>query len=232
MTGTPLGTESNSATLERPRRRRRPRPLRPRDQVFGQQAPGNSFMHRAPAGIKLAGLAGALITVMMLREPTVSLAVILLTVILAAASGIRVRVLLNLLKRVWILLVAILAAQLAFNDLLTGAEVMSRVLAGLLAAHLMILTTSTQELLSVLRVLLGPLRLVGIRPGRIVLAALVMLRAIPYLADQFSLAGQQARARGLERNLRARVVPVLLVAMVYARDTGRALCARGIEDID
>lgn len=233
MTGPAAGADPDGVNLRAsPRPRRRPRPLRPRDQVFGLTAPGSSFLHRAPAGLKVAVLAVVLVAVIVVREPAVSLMTIMGVVVLAAAARISARLLLILLRRVWILLAAVLAAQLILNDPATALEVMTRVLAGLLAAHLMILTTPTQALLGVFRVIVAPLRLLGARPGRIVLAALVMLRAIPYLADQFHLAERQARARGLERNIRARTVPVLLAAVAYARDTGRALSARGIEQLD
>lgn len=233
MTGAAAATGSGGSELRTSRRRRRrPRPLRPRDQVLGLTAPGTSFLQRAPAGAKVAALAAVLGVVVIVREPVISLIVILCVIVLASAARISPRLLVVLLRRVWILLAAVLAAQLILNDPFTALEVMARILAGLLAAHLMILTTSTQELLGVFRLLAAPLRLLGVRPGRIVLAALVMLRAIPYLADQFHLAERQARARGLERNIRARVVPVLLAAVAYARDTARALTARGIEQID
>lgn len=213
-------------------RRRRPRPLRPRDQVFGRTAPGSSFLHRLPAGAKVTALAAVLLVVLVARELAVSAAVIGGVVLLAAIARIRAGLLLSLLRRVWILLVAVLAVQLLLNDPATAAEVITRVLAGLLAAHLMVLTTPTQELLAVFGVLISPLGWVGLAPGKTMLAALVMLRAIPYLADQFHVAERQARARGLERSIRARVVPVLLAAVAYARDAGRALAARGIEQID
>lgn len=212
--------------------RRRGRPLRPRDQVFGQRAPGESFLHHAPAGAKVATLAVLTIAVMLLRTTTVNLATIGAILITAMAAGVPLRLVFGVLRRIWLLLGAILIAQLAFNDLLTGVEVSSRVLAGFLAAHLLVLTTPIDRLLGVFRALLRPARHRRMATGEIVLAALVMLRAIPYLADQFHLARQQARARGLERSLRARTVPVILNALAYARDTGRALSARGIEEFD
>ncbi|GAB3841865.1 energy-coupling factor transporter transmembrane component T family protein [Nesterenkonia populi] len=211
--------------------RRRSRPIRPRDQVFGQRAPGHGFLHRTPAGTKVAALAGIAVVVMVLRSPAVSAGVMAAVILLAATARVPLGMLLVLLRRVWLLVAAVLVAQLIFNDAATAVEVITRVLAGVLAAQLMILTTTVPELLRVFSALLRPLRLVGIGPGRIVLAAMIMLRAIPYLADQFRAAEQQARARGLERDLRARTVPVLLAAVAYARDTGRALSARGIDEV-
>lgn len=212
-------------------RRRRPRPLRPRDQVFGRTVPGDGFLHRTPAWLKVLALAAVTVTVLILREPAVSLGVAVGVLVISAAAGVPPSTVLRLLRRIWVLLAAVLAAQLIFNDLTTAGEVLSRIIACLLGAQLLILTTRPNALLGVFRELVLPLRLVGLRPGRIALSGLVMLRAIPYLADLAHLAHRQAQARGLERSIRARTVPLLTGSVDYARDTGRALAARGIDEI-
>ena len=211
--------------------RRRPRPLPAREQVLGRRVPGNGFLHRSPAGLKVALLALFTALVLVAREPVVSAGGVVLVLLTALAAQVPLRMLLALLRRLWLLLLVLAALQLLLNDPLTGAEVLSRILATLLAAQLLILTTAPAELVAVLRVLLAPLRVLGLEPGRVALAALVMLRSIPFLADQFRMAGRQAAARGLERNLKARTVPLLLGAVEHARDTGRALSARGIDQV-
>ncbi|MVT26605.1 energy-coupling factor transporter transmembrane protein EcfT [Nesterenkonia alkaliphila] len=202
-----------------------------REQVLGRRAPGNGFLHRSPAGLKVAMLALFTALVLVAREPVVSAGGVVLVLLTALAAQVPLRMLLALLRRLWLLLVVLAALQLLLNDPLTGAEVLSRILATLLAAQLLILTTAPAELVAVLRVLLAPLRVLGLEPGRVALAALVMLRSIPFLADQFRMAGRQAAARGLERNLKARTLPLLLGAVEHARDTGRALSARGIDQV-
>ncbi|GAA1455468.1 energy-coupling factor transporter transmembrane component T family protein [Nesterenkonia lacusekhoensis] len=211
--------------------RRRPRPLRPRDQVFGRTAVGDGFLHRTPAWAKVAVLAAVTVTVLFLRSPTVSLGVAVGVLALGATAGVPASRMLRLLRRIWLLLAAVLAAQLVFNDLAGAGEVLSRIIACLLGAQLLILTTRPHDLLGVFRTLVLPLRWVGLSPGRIALAGLVMLRAIPYLADLAHLAHRQTQARGLERSIRARTVPLLTGSVDYARDTGRALAARGIDEV-
>lgn len=207
----------------------RARQVRPRDQVFGQQAPGTSFLHRMPAGLKVATLAAITVLIVMLRDVVLNGAVIIAVVGLALAARIPPRLFFTLLRRIWLLLALVLVSQLVFNDIATGTEVFGRIMAGILAAHLLILTTALPALLEVFRAMLYPLRLLGIPTGKVVLAAMVMLRAIPFLADQYYLAGQHARARGLQKSLRARTMPILLSSVSYASDTGRALTARGID---
>lgn len=206
------------------------RPLRPREQVLGRRAPGDSFLHRVPSGAKVLALALVTAVVLVLRDPVLSAGVVGLVLCTTALARIPLLMLLVLIRRLWLVLAVLAVLQLMINDPFTGAEVLSRILACLLAAQLLLLATEPVELVGVLRRVLAPLRLFGIRPGRVALAALIMLRAIPYLADSFHLGAQQARARGLERNLRARTVPLMLGAVDHARNTGRALNARGIEE--
>ncbi|NDK31050.1 CbiQ family ECF transporter T component [Nesterenkonia haasae] len=210
--------------------RLRRRPLRPREQVLGRRAPGDSFLHRAPAGAKVLVLALVTVVVLLLRDPLVGVAVVGLVLGLTLLARIPVLMLLVLIRRLWIVLAVLAVLQWILNDPATGTEVLARILACLLAAQLLLLTTDPVELVGVLRRVLQPLRFLGLRPGRVALAALIMLRAVPYLADSFHMGAQQARARGLERDLRARTVPLLLGAVDHARNTGRALNARGIEE--
>ena len=176
-------------------------------------------------------LAAVTVTVLFLRSPTVSLGVAVGVLALGATAGVPASRMLRLLRRIWLLLAAVLAAQLVFNDLAGAGEVLSRIIACLLGAQLLILTTRPHDLLGVFRTLVLPLGWVGLPPGRIALAGLVMLRAIPYLADLAHLAHRQTQARGLERSIRARTVPLLTGSVDYARDTGRALAARGIDEV-
>lgn len=187
-------------------------------------------MHRAPSGVKVLVLALVTAAVLIARDPLVSAGVVVLVFCTALVARIPLLMLLVLLRRLWLVLAVLAILQLILNDPATGTEVLSRILACLMAAQLLLLTTAPVELVGVLRRILAPLRLLGIRPGRIALAALIMLRSIPYLADSFHLGAQQARARGLERDLRARTVPLLLGAVDHARNTGRALNARGIDE--
>ena len=57
-----------------------------------------------------------------------------------------------------------------------------------------------------------------------------MLRAVPALMRTATEVRDAARARGLERDPRALLVPAAVRAVGRARATGEALAARGIGD--
>ena len=72
----------------------------------------------------------------------------------------------------------------------------------------------------------------GADPERFSLTVALMLRSIPYVIGAFADVRDAARARGLERNLLARSLPVVIATVGYARATGEALAARGLGDPD
>ena len=53
---------------------------------------------------------------------------------------------------------------------------------------------------------------------------------MPWVAGSFAVVRESARARGLDRNPRALVVPTVLQVVAYGRATGEALAARGLTD--
>ena len=59
-----------------------------------------------------------------------------------------------------------------------------------------------------------------------------MLRSIPFIAGAYSDVRDSARARGLERNPRALILPVFITTVAFARQTGDALAARGLGEAE
>jgi biotin transport system permease protein len=64
----------------------------------------------------------------------------------------------------------------------------------------------------------------------VALAFSLMIRGIPTTIQLASETRQAAMARGLERNPRALVTPMVLRTVAHARATGEALHARGVGD--
>ena len=80
---------------------------------------------------------------------------------------------------------------------------------------------------------LGPLRRFGVRPERVALSFSLMITAIPSILGIARETRAAARARGLDRDPRALVVPLAIRTVAHAQLTGQALQARGIgEDED
>lgn len=192
--------------------------------------PGASWLHRAPLWAKFVGVVAAGSASFVLLDWRAS--VIALATVVAAwlSAGLGVR----RLAASWRLVVPLAVVLFAFQWWQQGPATATRIVANLLlcfvAAGLLTATVPLRDLLDGVAGLARPFRRFGADPERFALAIAIMMRSIPVLAGSFAEVGDAARARGLERSVRARTIPVVLSAVAYARRTGDALAARGLAD--
>lgn len=203
--------------------------MRARQRFLGRRVPGDSWLHRSPAWTKLAGVAGLSVSVLATRDAQVNAGLIVLIVAVAVSARLPLRELASPVLRVGLIIVTVFAAHLWLTDWATGLRISSTIVVCILAAALLMLTTTVGELIAVFEILAWPLRFVGLRPATVGLAAGLVVRSLPVIADLARVAGDSARARGLDASLRARTIPLVLGTVKYAQDTGRALEARGLD---
>ena len=98
------------------------------------------------------------------------------------------------------------------------------------AAGVVTATTPADRMLDALERTARPLRHVGLRPEILALSVALMLRTVPALVQTAAEVRDAARARGLERDARALLVPTAVRTVARARTTGEALAARGLTD--
>jgi biotin transport system permease protein len=189
--------------------------------------PGDSWLHRTPAWTKLAGVAALSVLVLLTRDAVVNAGLLVLVAVLALSARLPLRELLAPVLRIWLIVAGVVVIHLWLTDWLTGARIASTILVCVLAAALLMLTTTVGELIAVFEVLARPLGVVGLPSESVGLAAGLVVRSLPVIADLARVSGDAARARGLEASVTARTVPLVLGAVKYAQDTGRALEARG-----
>ncbi|KKX96942.1 MULTISPECIES: energy-coupling factor transporter transmembrane component T [Microbacterium] len=190
--------------------------------------PGTGIVHRAPAALKLGMLAiGALVLSLFPHDP-VSIAVVLFVVVgLYRVSGLPFRVLAAEAWRLrWIVLV-LAAALLIFVSPEAAWISTGRVVAVLLLAGLLTLTTRMSALLDVLQQLLRPLRRLGVDPEAVALTISLTLTTVPVIAGFAVRVREAEQARGARLGVRT-VVPLLVLALKHADDVGDALAARGL----
>jgi biotin transport system permease protein len=200
--------------------------------LLGLHQPGDTLLHRLPAGAKLLGLAVASIVVVTLRGPLTTLVLLGMACGVVAWSGAGWRPLLRSL-RLLLVMAAVLAAYTTWQrGWERGVEVSGDLLALVLLATVVTITTPIDELLDTVTRALRPLRRFGVDPERVGLAFALMIRAVPTTLDLAQQTRDAARARGLERDPRARLVPLVLRSVAHARATGEALDARGVGDPD
>ncbi|WP_306359674.1 energy-coupling factor transporter transmembrane protein EcfT [Nocardia sp. CC227C] len=125
-------------------------------------------------------------------------------------------------------LALIAVAQLMFTGWVSAVLVSERILALVLLANLVTLTTRTSAMIDTIERALGPLRPVGVRPERVGLLVAMTIRFIPVIREQAELVRAAQRARGIERST-AFLIPLLIRTLRMADNLGEALDARGLQ---
>ena len=209
--------------------------MRGRGFLLANYVPGTSLIHRAPLLLKFLLVFACGIASFLVVDWRVSLAVLAVLCGLFLLTGAGARRLVRAIRP----LLPVLLVIGAFQWWQLGADIAARIVLNILvcvvAASLLTATTPVQRLLDGIVRAARPFRRLGADPERFALTIGVMLRSIPYIAGTFADVRDSARARGLERNPRALVLPVFITSVAYARQTGEALAARGLgeaEDTD
>lgn len=192
--------------------------------------PGTSLLHGAPAGVKIAGLLVFSTVLVIFRSP---LAVLVAAVVVAALFALARLSPRDLVAQIWPLrwfVLLLVPFQLFTAGWQTMAEVVGTLVAAVVGASLVTLTTRVSEMLSAVGTALRPLRWVGIDPERVALLLTLTIRAIPVIGQIARDVADGRRARGLERSTKALVSPLVVRTVQHAERVGEALAARGFDD--
>ncbi|MBF6469342.1 energy-coupling factor transporter transmembrane protein EcfT [Nocardia beijingensis] len=199
--------------------------------MIGLYRPGDSPLHRLPAGVKLVLLLVSIVaaTVFVRTPPQVAGAAGAVAGLFAVA-GIPWRVALAQLRPlVWMLLL-IGVFQVLLTSPARAAVVCGVLVISVALAALFTLTTRVSDMLDAVTRWLRPLRGVGVDPERIGLLLALAIRCVPLLAGIVHDVAEARRARGLQWSMTALVTPVLVRALRTADAMGDALAARGVDD--
>ncbi|MGJ9412788.1 CbiQ family ECF transporter T component [Aeromicrobium sp. CF4.19] len=198
--------------------------------LLGLYHPADTWLHRLPAGAKLCFLVVLSLVVVLVRGPVSAMALLALTLVLVLWSATRLRSVWSALRGIAIVAVLLGGYQAWQRGWPVAIEVVADLLALVLASLVLTATTPLDEMLQTLTRALGPLRRLGAEPERVALAFSLMLRAVPETLTLARETREAAKARGLERNPRANLIPFVIRVVAQARETGQALDARGIAD--
>lgn len=198
--------------------------------LLGIHRPGTTLLHRLSAGAKLLGLMAVAVVVVVVRGPVSAGGFVALALGLAAWSGMGLRGTLRALRGI-LVVAAVLAAYLTWQQgWERAAESVLDLVALVLAATVLTVTTPIDQVLDAITRALGPLRRLGVDPETVALAFSLMIRAVPTTLEIAHETRDAALARGLQRDPRARLTPMVIRVVAHARSTGEALHARGITD--
>ncbi|TNE68341.1 MAG: energy-coupling factor transporter transmembrane protein EcfT [Rhodobacteraceae bacterium] len=190
--------------------------------------PGDSALHRARPAWKLALLFVYCTAIFVVTHPGMLGAGLVLVALSYGIAGLSARDALTAIRPALFVLVIIFAAQLWLESLGMAIYVTLRLMALLMAAALVTYTTRASEFTE------GILALLSHAPAwvpkdKIALAMSLVWRFIPMIRAQFDEVREAQRARGLERNMLALVVPLVVRTLKTADEVAEAITARSLD---
>lgn len=189
---------------------------------------GSGILHRIGAGPKLMLLAVVTLVLSMVPLGSWGVGAVLAAVIaLHAVAGLGVGAAVAGIWRLRWLVLVLAGFLLLFSSAETAWISTTRVVAILLLAGLVTMTTRMTDLLDVLYRALVPLRRWGVNADAVALALLLALTTVPVITGFADAVRDAHRARGVRPGVRA-VVPLLVMSLRHADEVGEALAARGV----
>lgn len=189
----------------------------------------NTPLHRWPAGVKLVVLFAAGIGVFVVSNPLWLLSLLAVVCGLFVVSRVPIRQALCQLRPAAVLIAVIFLVHGAFTSWELGFLVVLRFAVLLLMAVLVTFTTRVSDMIETLERALAPLTPLGVNPAKVSLTLSLALRFIPLLFDRFAEIREAQRARGLDRNIFALLMPLMIKTLKMADNLTEAIDARGYD---
>ncbi|WP_295165003.1 energy-coupling factor transporter transmembrane component T family protein [Selenomonas sp. F0473] len=208
------------------------------DIQIGRYLPGDSFLHRMDARVKILLLVGFLLLVFFVENPAGVAVLCAATALLMVTSRVPLMLQLRSVRPIlWIVVFTFLVhlfmtpGTAAFRlgvftatweGLARGGYIGLRLILLILLSTLLTLTTSPLQLTDGLEALMSPLRRVGIPVHELSMMMTIALRFVPTLLEEMDRIMKAQKARGMDfeqgnilRRLRA-VVPILVPLFLSA----------------
>ena len=188
-----------------------------------------TWLHRVPAGIKLAGLALLSALLLPVGDWRILLGVLAMIMIVYVGCGRAGMARLMLMRPLLPLLAIVGGLQAAADGWTAGIVIVMRLLSLLLLADLVSMTTTMSARMEVLAPALRVLRPLGVNPRKTALAVALVLRFVPVLMTRWRAREEAWRAR-THRRVPARLVAAFVADSLQLADrVGEALDARGFD---
>lgn len=187
----------------------------------------HTWAHAVPAGWKLLFLA----LVSLLATPIDSLPLLagLLVGVLGLYASLGREALrqIALLRPMVPLLVILVALHAWMGSFTEGIVMCLRLLAMVLLANAVTMTTRMDDMMDAVEPVLRPLALVGVSPRAVALAVAMMLRFVPLLFALWEALGESYRARAGKRGGWRLLAPFCIQTLRLSHHAAEALAARG-----
>lgn len=197
---------------------------------IGLYRPGTTVLHRLPAGTKFGALLVAGAASIFVRHPWQVAVALVVAVIGYGVARVPARVVWSSFRGLLWVIVPLTVFQVIVAGWERAAVIVGVIVALVLLANLVTLTTRTTDLIDVVVRLCGPLRRVGVNPERVGLILNLAIRSVPLVVELADRVREAQLARGHGVSARAVAVPLVVGALRRADELGDALAARGFDD--
>lgn len=195
--------------------------------MLSLQLSNQTWANRLPAQFKLLALCAVSLAVLPVDDVGIMLGVLAVVLMLYATLGMEAVRQLSLVKPLVPILAILFAIHLWATDWQTGLVAVSRLLAMVLLANAVTMTTTMSDMMDAVMPLFQPLRIFGIQPTKVALAVALVIRFIPVLFAEWSARERSWQARGGGRQT-WRLFPAFSLGVLrLSSNVGNALDARG-----
>ncbi len=197
--------------------------------MIGLYLSQDTFVHRLRPGIKLLFLTICVTILFMVSAIPILLLFLLFVALLYKVAKVPFNNVLKQLKAMGLFLILIFVFQVIFKSWLTGFEIVLRLLSLIFLASLVSLTTKVSDMVSVIETCLQPFRRFGINPSKFSMVLSMAIRFIPVVSEKFDEVREAQRARGLDTNIAALAMPLIIRTIRMASEVAEALEARSYD---
>ncbi|WP_018389665.1 energy-coupling factor transporter transmembrane protein EcfT [Ancylobacter sp. FA202] len=186
-----------------------------------------TWLHGVPAGWKLLALALLSLIAAPLDSLPVMAGLLAAVLLLYASLGKAALAQIALLRPLWPLFAILLAFHWWNGDVAAGLVVLARILAMVLLANAVTMTTRMDAMMDAVEPLLAPLAWFGGSPRAVALAVAMMIRFVPLLFALWEALNESWRARTGKRGGWRLLAPFCIQTLRLSHHTAEALAARG-----
>lgn len=197
--------------------------------TLGMYRPRRTPMHAAPAWLKVIMLIAGAVAAVMLDDPVTSVGLMCASLLLLASTEPRAKPTLTALAGILVVAVASSSLHLWRGDWERAVDIAADLVTVVALALAVTCSTSMGAMLDFVAQVARPIRFL-LPPETLGLMFALMLRALPEVAQIFVESRQAARARGLNRSMRAVLYPTTTRTVGFSLALGQALHARGIAE--
>lgn len=191
--------------------------------------PGSSMLHRAPAGLKIAGLAVAASAMFLTRDPVWLAPALLIACGLYLSLGQLLRTAVSPLRPIFLTILLVGLFLLAFSSAEEAVVTTLRLSTLMLLGAAVTATTTVQAFMDVITRAASPLERIGVvKAADIGLAVGLVVRFVPEILSRYEAIREAHVARGLKPRAMTVIGPLIISTLKDADNIAAAIDARGI----